>query len=193
MQRLDTTHADFSVSLDRLRVLPGDQDVTDTVSNIIADVVERRDAAVLEYTARFDRLSVSSVAELEIPKQRLRAALADIDPAQRKALQRAADRVRSYHEHQLQESWQYRDEGGNLLGQKITPMAKVGIYVPGGKASYPSSVLMNTLPAKVAGVPEITMVVPAPDGVLSDLVLAAAEIAGADRVFTIGCCRRQPR
>lgn len=188
MQRLDTTQADFDVRLQQLTAWQEDLDqaVTATVTAIVDDVARRGDTAVLEYTARFDGLEASSVAELEISQQRLAVALDSIEPAQREALEYAAARVRSYHEHQLQQSWQFRDAGGNLLGQKITPMERAGIYVPGGKACYPSSVLMNAIPAKVAGVDEIVMVVPAPGGELNDLVLAAACIAGVDRVFTIG-------
>ena len=186
--RLDTRDPDFDARLERLTRWEEGEDraVTDAVAAIIADVARRGDAALLEYTARFDGLQAGSVAELEIPQQRLAAALERIDPSQREALEHAADRVRGYHEHQLQESWQFRDAAGNLLGQKITPLERAGIYVPGGKASYPSSVLMNALPARVAGVAEIVMVVPAPGGELSDLVLAAARIAEVDRVFTLG-------
>jgi histidinol dehydrogenase len=188
MQRLDSSQADFDLRLKQLTAWQEDLDqaVTATVTAIVEDVARRGDAAVLEYTARFDRLQASTVAELEIPRQRLAAALEAVAPAQREALEYAATRVRNYHEHQVQQSWQFRDAGGNLLGQKITPMERAGIYVPGGKACYPSSVLMNALPAKVAGVDEIVMVVPAPGGELNDLVLAAACIAGVDRVFTIG-------
>jgi len=188
MQRLDSRQADFDLRLQQLTAWQEDMDqaVTATVTAIVEDVARRGDAAVLEYTARFDRLQASTVAELEIPRQRLAAALEAVAPAQREALEYAATRVRNYHEHQVQQSWQFRDAGGNLLGQKITPMERAGIYVPGGKACYPSSVLMNALPAKVAGVDEIVMVVPAPGGDLNDLVLAAACIAGVDRVFTIG-------
>ena len=188
MQRLDTTQVDFDTALTQLTAWQDDLDerVSQAVATIVGDVAARGDEAVLEYTARFDQLRAASVAELEVSPQRMEAALASIEPAQREALDYAANRIRSYHQHQSQQSWQYRDEGGNLLGQQITPLQRVGIYVPGGKASYPSSVLMNALPAKVAGVDEIIMVVPAPGGVLNDLVLAAAMIAGVDRVFTIG-------
>ena len=188
MQRLDTRAADFDTRLDALTHWQEqlDQSVTETVTAIIADVASRGDAALLEYTARFDRLPVAAVAELEVSHQRQAAALEAIDAQHREALEYAAERVRSYHQHQYQQSWQYRDDSGNLLGQQITPLARVGIYVPGGKASYPSSVLMNAIPAKVAGVPEIIMVVPAPGGEINDLVLAAACIAGVDRVFTVG-------
>ena len=188
IERLDTRDPDFDDRLDRLTRWEESegQAVTDAVAAIIADVARRGDAALLDYTARFDGLQAAAVAELEIPQQRLAAALESIDPSQREALEYAADRVRSYHAHQLQESWQFRDAAGNLLGQKITPLERAGIYVPGGKASYPSSVLMNALPARVAGVAEIIMVVPAPGGALNDLVLAAARIAEVDRVFTLG-------
>ena len=188
MRRLDTRAGDFDTRLEALTHWQEqlDQSVTETVTAIIADVASRGDAALLEYTARFDRLPVAAVAELEVSHQRQAAALEAIDAQHREALEYAAERVRSYHQHQYQQSWQYRDDSGNLLGQQITPLARAGIYVPGGKASYPSSVLMNAIPAKVAGVPEIIMVVPAPGGEINDLVLAAACIAGVDRVFTVG-------
>ncbi len=188
MRRLDSSRGDFATELAQLSQRQGDVDrqLEQTVAAIIDDVARRGDEAILEYTARFDRLQAASVAELEVPRERLAAALERIDQARREALEFAAERVRSYHQHQLQQSWQYRDASGNLLGQKITPLERAGIYVPGGKASYPSSVLMNALPARVAGVGEIIMVVPAPGGELSELVLAAARIAGVDRVFTIG-------
>ena len=188
MRRLDASQADFDTHLSALTNWQDtlDRDVNVAVDEIVTDVMRRGDAAVLEYTARFDNLQVAAVSELEVSPGRLLEALHTIEPAQRDALERAAQRVRSYHEHQIQDSWQYRDSGGNLLGQKITAMARVGIYVPGGKASYPSSVLMNALPARVAGVPEIIMTVPAPGGELSELVLAAASIAGVDRVFKVG-------
>ena len=188
MLRLDTSSADFDGALTALTAWQGEADsaVGDIVAAIIADVAVRGDAALLEYTARFDRLDVDSVARLEVSREQQSAALGRIDPAQLEALEYAAQRVRSFHERQLQQSWQYQDAAGNLLGQRVTPLERVGVYVPGGKASYPSSVLMNTLPAKVAGVEEVIMVVPAPGGVISDLVLAAACIAGVDRMFTIG-------
>ena len=188
MQRLDTSHADFDTRLMTLTAWEGvlDQSVAAIVASIIDDVASRGDEAVLEYTATFDKVRAGSVAELEIPGPRLAAALDRIAPDHRRALEFAAGRVRSYHEHQAQQSWQYQDLLGNVLGQKITPLERAGIYVPGGKASYPSSVLMNALPARVAGVAEVIMVVPAPAGQVSDLVLAAAHIAQVDRVFTIG-------
>ena len=188
IKRLDTAQADFAAQLAALTAWQEDldQQVTAAVAGIIADVIGRGDRAVLDYTSQFDRLAADSVADLEVPKARMQQALAIIGSQQRNALESAAGRVRSYHEHQKQESWQYRDAGGNLLGQKIGAIARAGIYVPGGKATYPSSVLMNALPAKVAGVGEIIMVVPAPDGNLNEMVLAAAEISGVDRVFTVG-------
>ncbi len=188
LRQLDTAQADFDARLRELTAWQDEDDrsVTEAVAAIIADVAQRGDAALLEYTARFDGLAVDAVSQLEVAPERRVAALQRIDPAHREALEYAARRIRDYHQHQLQTSWQYRDGEDNLLGQKITPLARAGIYVPGGKASYPSSVLMNALPAKVAGVPEIVMVVPAPAGELNDLVLAASHIAGVDRVFTIG-------
>ena len=159
------------------------------MADILADVQARGDAAVLEYTRRFDHLDVAGMDALELTREELKAAFDAITPAQRAALQSAAARVRSYHERQLQAcglSWQYRDEDGTLLGQKVTPLDRVGIYVPGGKAAYPSSVLMNALPAHVAGVGEIIMVVPTPRGERNALVLAAAYVAGVSRAFTVG-------
>jgi histidinol dehydrogenase len=159
------------------------------VAEILADVQQRGDAAVLEYTARFDGLQAASIAQLELTQTELKAAFDSIPADQRDALQAAAKRVRSYHEAQKKasgESWSYRDEDGTLLGQKVTPLDRVGIYVPGGKAAYPSSVLMNAIPAHVAGVGEIIMVVPTPKGEKNALVLAAAYVAGVTRAFTIG-------
>lgn len=188
MQRLDTAQADFDQRLEQLTAWQEslDRQVTESVTAIVADVAGRGDPAVLEYTARFDRLEAASVGQLEVSRQSLGKALERIEQKQREALEYAADRIRRYHGHQFQQSWQYHDEEGNLLGQQITPLERAGIYVPGGKASYPSSVLMNALPARVAGVDEIIMVVPAPGGEVNDLVLAAAAIAEVDRVFTIG-------
>ena len=188
MRRLDTAAADFDSALARLTAWEEASDlaVSQTVAAIIAEIARRGDAALLEYTAQFDKLDVDSVAQLEVSRDRQLNALNAIEPRQREALEYAAQRIRSFHQHQLQQSWQYSDEAGNLLGQQITALERVGIYVPGGKASYPSSVLMNALPAKVAGVDEVVMVVPAPGGELNDLVLAAASIAGVDRIITIG-------
>jgi histidinol dehydrogenase len=188
---LDTAAADFEAAFQRVLHWSEETDhaIEERVAAILADVRARGDAAVLEYTQRFDGVDAESVAELEIPRGELLAALAAIPAAQRNALEAAADRVRSYHERQLAacgRSWSYRDADGTLLGQKVTPIDRVGIYVPGGKATYPSSVLMNALPAKVAGVGEIVMVVPTPQGVRNAMVLAAAAIAGVDRAFAIG-------
>ncbi|WIO73754.1 histidinol dehydrogenase [Porticoccaceae bacterium LTM1] len=188
IQRLSADTDNFSEQLSGLLAWEAvsDEQVEQTVRNVIADVRQRGDEAIVEYTNRFDRREVEAAQELELSQQQLSDALNEIPAEQRRALERAAERIRSYHQHQKQESWQYREADGTLLGQKITPLDRVGIYVPGGKASYPSSVLMNAIPAKVAGVAEIIMVVPAPDAVLSPMVLAAAAIAGVDRVFTIG-------
>ena len=166
-----------------------DAAIEQRVADILADVQQRGDAAVLEYTARFDGLQVASMRALELTQAELKAAFEAIPEAQRQALQAAARRVRTYHEAQKKangESWSYRDEDGTLLGQKVTPLDRVGIYVPGGKAAYPSSVLMNAIPAHVAGVGEIIMVVPTPNGAKNALVLAAAYLAGVTRAFTIG-------
>jgi len=191
IRRLATTAADFEAEFQRVLHWSAETDaaIETRVAEIIADVRARGDAAVLEYTARFDGVNATSVAELEISAGELRAALDAITPAQRHALEAAAARVRDYHERQLDacgRSWQYRDTDGSLLGQKVTPLDRVGIYVPGGKAAYPSSVLMNALPAHVAGVGEVVMVVPTPKGERNPLVLAAAHIAGVHRVFTVG-------
>ncbi|WP_029525941.1 histidinol dehydrogenase [Polaromonas glacialis] len=166
-----------------------DTAIEQRVADILLEVRQRGDAAVLDYTARFDGLSAASMAELELTQAELKAAFESIPAAQRDALQAAARRVRTYHEAQKKasgESWSYRDEDGTLLGQKVTPLDRVGIYVPGGKAAYPSSVLMNAIPAHVAGVKEIIMVVPTPRGEKNALVLAAAYVAGVTRAFTIG-------
>jgi histidinol dehydrogenase len=166
-----------------------DAAIEQRVAGILADVRERGDAAVLEYTNRFDGLGAASMQALELTQSELKAAFESLPAAQRDALQAAAARVRSYHEAQKKangESWSYRDEDGTLLGQKVTPLDRVGIYVPGGKAAYPSSVLMNAIPAHVAGVGEIIMVVPTPQGAKNPLVLAAAFVAGVTRAFTIG-------
>ncbi len=188
IRRLSTKQADFNTQLDKLLAFESTQDekLETTVANILADVRTRGDAALLEYTQRFDRLTISTAATLEISKTELRAAFDGLPVEQRNALEQAAQRITAYHQKQLQTSWSYTEEDGTLLGQQITPIERVGLYVPGGKAAYPSSVLMNALPAKVAGVGELIMVVPTPDGVRNPLVLAAAHLVGADRVFTIG-------
>jgi len=186
--QLKTSDADFLSRLDQLLAWEQstDSEVVTTVSAILEDVRQRGDAALLEYTAKFDRVEVASAAELELTSDELGAALDAIDDSHRQALEVAADRVRAYAEHQKMESWSYTEADGTVLGQKVTPMDRAGLYVPGGKAAYPSSVLMNAIPAKVAGVPELIMVVPTPGGDRNDLVLAAAAISGVDRVFTIG-------
>jgi len=188
MQRLDASQADFEQQLSRLLAWErvSDEKINAIVDEVIARVRREGDAALVEYSNRFDRTRASSMRELELGQARLQQALANLPAEQRAALETAAERVRGYHERQKGESWQYTEADGTLLGQQITPLDRVGIYVPGGKAAYPSSVLMNALPAHVAGVGEIIMVVPTPDGVLNELVLAAAALAGVDRVFTLG-------
>lgn len=188
LTRLDSTQPDFQARLARLLQFDdaADAAIETTVAAILADVKARGDAAVLEYTARFDRLTVATVSALELDQAQLQAALAQLPADTRVALEAAAARVRRYHEKQIQHSWTYTEDDGTVLGQKITPLDRVGLYVPGGKAAYPSSVLMNAIPAKVAGVGELVMVVPTPGGEQNQLVLAAAAIAGVDRVFTIG-------
>ena len=189
--RLSTQDADFEARFQARLHWSADTDaaIEQRVADILADVQQRGDAAVLDYTARFDGLSAESVSALELTQAELKAAFDAIPEAQRQALEFAAARVRSYHEAQKQacgQSWSYRDADGTLLGQKVTPLDRVGIYVPGGKAAYPSSVLMNAIPAHVAGVGEIIMVVPTPQGVKNPLVLAAAYVAGVSRAFTVG-------
>ncbi|WP_310566930.1 histidinol dehydrogenase [Hydrogenophaga sp.] len=189
--RLSTTSADFQAQFAQRLHWSAETDhaIEQRVADILADVQARGDAAVLEYTARFDGLSADSLTALELTQSELKAAFDSLPAAQRSALETAAGRVRRYHEAQKKasgESWSYRDEDGTLLGQKVTPLDRVGIYVPGGKAAYPSSVLMNAIPAHVAGVGEIIMVVPTPRGEKNPLVLAAAHVAGVTRAFTIG-------
>ena len=191
IRQLSTAAPDFEANFQRVLHWSAEQDaaIEDRVAEIIKAVRERGDAAVLEFTQRFDHLDAPDMAALELTREELKAAFDAITPAQRHALEAAAARVRSYHERQKQAcglSWSYRDEDGTLLGQKVTPLDRVGIYVPGGKAAYPSSVLMNAIPAHVAGVPEIIMVVPTPKGEKNALVLAAAYVAGVHRAFTIG-------
>ncbi|MEJ2643385.1 MAG: histidinol dehydrogenase, partial [Gammaproteobacteria bacterium] len=188
IKQLDSADAGFWEALDELLAWDGvsDRQVTDTVRSILADVRGRGDAAVIEYTNRFDRMEVAAMAELEIARDRLEQAAAAIPEQQRQALELAAERLKAYAAHQKMESWSYTEADGTVLGQQVTPLDRVGLYVPGGKAAYPSSVLMNAVPAKVAGVAELIMVVPTPGGELNELVLAAAHIAGVDRVFAIG-------
>lgn len=188
IRRLNAADADFSRHLDHLLSWESvsDDAVNQRVLEIIQAVRSRGDEALVEYTQRFDGLEASSMADLILPRERLEQALTRITPAQCEALENAAQRVRNYHEKQKQDSWTYTEPDGTVLGQQVTPLDRAGLYVPGGKASYPSSVLMNAIPAKVAGVAEVVMVVPTPRGEVNELVLAAAAIAGVDRVFTIG-------
>lgn len=188
---LNSSDADFSIQLtNRLAWADHtDHQIESVVTDILHQVKTRGDAAVIEYTNRFDRRNAVSITDLELSPAQLKQAFEDLPQAQRAALESAAQRVRSFHEAQKNatgQSWQYQDADGNLLGQKVTPIERVGIYVPGGKAAYPSSVLMNAIPANVAGVKDIVMVVPAPDGVFNQMVLAAAHLAGVSRVLTIG-------
>ena len=188
IKRLNSSEADFYAQLDSLlaREEASDGQVAKTVGDIISAIRSRGDDALLEFTNRFDRMQAGSVEELEISKFKLLEALDTIPTEQRDALERAASRVQAYAERQKMESWSYKEADGTLLGQQVTALERAGLYVPGGKAAYPSSVIMNAIPAKVAGVSELIMVVPTPEGVVSDMVLAAAEIAGVDRVFAIG-------
>ncbi len=163
-----------------------DASVLNTVNDIIADIRKRGDAALVDFTNRFDRMSVEDISALEISAETLETSVKKITEAQKQALEFAAERIKSYAQHQKMESWSYTEADGTMLGQQVTALDKVGLYVPGGKAAYPSSVLMNAIPAKVAGVEELIMVVPTPDGEVNDLVFAAASIAGVDRVFTVG-------
>lgn len=185
---LNSSDGEFSQQLEHLLAWDAGshETVEGVVKGILADVKHRGDAAVIELTNRFDQRQAKTFADFVIEGEALTAALARIEPEQRWALEQAAARVRDYHQKQQAQSWRYTEADGTVLGQKITPMDRVGLYVPGGKASYPSSVLMNALPAKVAGVPELVMVTPAPKGEVNDMVLAAAAIAGVDRVLTIG-------
>ncbi len=188
IRRLATTQAGFAAELQQLTAFESAQDpqVDLAVAQIVEDVRVRGDAALVEYTRRFDRLAVEQASQLELAPADLRAALDGLPGDQAQALADAAERIRRFHERQRAESWSYVEADGTLLGQRVTPLDRAGLYVPGGKAAYPSSVLMNAIPAKVAGVGELVMVVPTPDGVRNNLVLAAACLAGVDRLFTIG-------
>ncbi|MGX8884122.1 histidinol dehydrogenase [Methylovorus sp. SPW-M1] len=188
IRRFSTRDASFDADLKALLAFETAQDdqIDLVVADILRNVKQRGDAAVLEYTKRFDHLDVAGLSSLEISQVELHAALEALPAAQREALQQAAERVRLYHEKQLLSSWSYTEDDGTLLGQQVTPLDRVGLYVPGGKAAYPSSVLMNAIPAKVAGVEELIMVVPTPNGERNQLVLAAAAVCGVDRVFCIG-------
>lgn len=188
IRRFNTQDADFSVHFNNLlqQNQSAENDVRQTVESIIKDVLENGDQALLAYTKKFDQLSVSQVSELEITQFQMQEYLTKISTEQRNALEVAAKRIGEYAEKQSLKSWTTKDEDGNELGQVVTAIEKVGVYVPGGKAAYPSSVLMNVIPAKVAGVDSVTMVVPTPKGEINDMVMAAAAIAGVDRVYTIG-------
>jgi histidinol dehydrogenase len=186
--RLDTRDADFWSRLDALLAWESvsDAGVNATVDRVIADIRARGDAALIEYTSRFDGWTPADAAALQIPTARLARAWQGIEPVQREALQHAAERIRAYAERQKMDGWTYTEADGTVLGQQVTPLDRVGLYVPGGKAAYPSSVLMNAVPAKVAGVGELIMVVPTPRGELNELVLAAAHVSGVDKVFAVG-------
>lgn len=188
IKRLKTSQDDYQSQMDTLLAWEGvsDDQVNTTVKDILKNIRQRGDEALVEYTNKFDRMNVSSMKELTFTKEQIEAAYNNVPADQREALEVAAERVRSYHKHQIMESWSYTEDDGTLLGQQITALDRVGLYVPGGKATYPSSVLMNAIPAKVAGVEEIVMVVPTPDGNVNDMVLAAAKISGVDTVFAVG-------
>ena len=188
VKKLNSVDPNFDQSLQQLLAFESamDESIETTVTQILADIKNRGNEALIEYTNRFDLVNVNTIAELELSTPRLQQALNALPEQQRQALEQAAERIRNYHEKQVGQSWQYQESDNTLLGQKVTPLDRVGLYVPGGKASYPSSVLMNAIPAKVAGVRELIMVVPTPHGEKNDMVLAAAAISGVDRVFTIG-------
>ncbi|RMG32914.1 MAG: histidinol dehydrogenase [Gammaproteobacteria bacterium] len=188
IRKLNTSDDDFLQQLDALLAWDSvsDTGVNQVVQEVIADIRKRGDAALVDYTGRFDGWQPGSVTDLEVPVSRLEEAWERIPAEQQQALQHAANRIRAYAEHQLLASWEYTEEDGTVLGQKVTPLDRVGLYVPGGKAAYPSSVLMNALPAKVAGVKELVMVVPTPGGEFNELVLAAAHECGVDKVFAVG-------
>lgn len=188
IRRLTTTQPDFAAQLAVLTAIEATQDVEvdDTVRDILRDVRQFGDEAVLRYTARFDRVKAVRMEELEISNAECQRALDGLAPSLRSALQASADRIRAFHERQVTDSWEYTEPDGTRLGQRVTPLGRVGLYVPGGRAAYPSSVLMNALPAKIAGVGDLVMVTPAPDGERNPLVLAAAAITGVNRVIAIG-------
>ena len=188
INRLSTSDADFLATLNKLTAWStvSDADIEATVAEIIQQVRSRGDQALLEYSNRFDRRSMQSIDDLCVESEQLEIALASIDASARSALESAANRIDDYHRHQTEQSWQYREADGTILGQRVTALERVGLYVPGGKASYPSSVLMSCIPARIAGVDEVVMAVPAPENQLNPMVLAAAAIAGVDKVFTIG-------
>jgi len=186
--QLSSTQADFQEKLSKLLAWESvsNTDVAQTVDDIIANIRQNGDQALIDYTNKFDGMDVSDISALTVDQSALKKAFDSLAEKEKLALQSAADRVRDYHQKQKQDTWTYADDSGTMLGQKITPLDRVGLYVPGGKASYPSSVLMNAIPAKVAGVEELIMVVPTPNGVTNPLVLAAAYISGVNKVFTVG-------
>jgi len=188
IRSLDSSDAGFEADLDALLTRAGEAEagVDEVAAGIIAAVRQRGDEALIEFTRKFDRVDVDDASQLCLEKHRLEACLGAIDPELRQALEIAARRIDIYHRRQFQDSWEYEEDDGTVLGQKVTPLDRVGIYVPGGKAAYPSSVLMNAIPARIAGVAEVVMTVPAPDGEINDLVLAAAALAGVDQVFRVG-------
>ena len=188
INKFSTQDRDFDSKLDSLIAWESssNEEVARSVEQIIADVKQNGDASVLDYTNQFDSLKAESISELIVSKERLKESFDNLAIEQKNALLTAAERIKSYHQNQVQESWTYLEDDGSMLGQKITPLERAGLYVPGGKAAYPSSVLMNSIPAKVAGVEDLIMVVPTPNGVMNELVLAAAHVAEVDLVFTIG-------
>ena len=188
ISKLNSTSDDFNSKLDELLAWESvsNADVAKTVDDVIANIRANGDSALIEYTNKFDNMQANNMSELTIDKSKLKEAFDTLSAKEQNALKIAADRVRNYHEKQVQETWTYKEDDGTMLGQKVTPLDKVGLYVPGGKAAYPSSVLMNAIPAKVAGVEDLIMVVPTPGGVTNQLVLAAAYISGVDKVFTVG-------
>ncbi len=188
IRKLSTTDDDFDAQLEQLLAWESvsDDAVNDVVKQVIADIRSRGDLALMDFTNRFDGWEAKAPSDLAIPVERLKQAWEGLSCEQQQALQHAADRVKAYAEHQKMDSWQYTEADGTVLGQKVTPLDRVGLYVPGGKAAYPSSVLMNALPAKVAGVKELVMVVPTPRGEVNELVLAAAHVCGVDKVFAVG-------
>ncbi len=188
INNLNSSQSDFQEKLSALLAWEGvsSANIAKTVDDIIANIKAKGDKALIDYSVKFDGVSANSMADLTIDLPVLKDAYKSLDEKEKSALTAAADRVRNYHQKQVQETWTYTDDDGTMLGQKITPLDRVGLYVPGGKAAYPSSVLMNAIPAKVAGVEELIMVVPTPNGIINQLVLAAAYISGVTRVFTIG-------
>ena len=188
IKKFSTLDNDFDSELDSLIAWDSsiDEEISNSVKKIINDVRRNGDSSVLDYTQQFDSIMAKSISELTISKERLKQSFDNLDKEQKDALSIAAERIKSYHQNQVQESWNYSEDDGTVLGQKITPLERAGLYVPGGKAAYPSSVLMNSIPAKVAGVEELIMVVPTPKGIVNELVMAAAYVAEVDLVITIG-------